>query len=84
MDIRKCRMCSKEVDFDEPYCDHETMEESGWLNIPKAIKQRYAEDLYERATDKVVDDLVEKVAAELGRQAGIDISKKIKDLEDKE
>lgn len=33
MNIRTCKMCGKQVDFDEPYCDHETMEESGLLDI---------------------------------------------------
>lgn len=32
--IRKCKMCGKEVDFSEPWCAHETMEESAWLNMP--------------------------------------------------
>lgn len=34
MNIRPCKQCGKEVDFDEPYCAHETMEESAWLNMP--------------------------------------------------
>jgi len=35
MNIRICKQCGKEVDFDEPWCDHETMEESAWLNMPQ-------------------------------------------------
>jgi len=30
-------MCGKEVDFAEPWCDHETMEESAFLNMPKIV-----------------------------------------------
>lgn len=31
--IRTCRLCGKQIDFDVPWCDHETMEESAWLDI---------------------------------------------------
>lgn len=41
--IRKCKFCGKEVDFDEPWCDHETMEESGWLDIRDRLTNRDVE-----------------------------------------
>jgi len=51
--IRPCKLCGKEVDFDEPWCDHETMEESAWL------------DIRERTMNAIVDEAVEIVAKEL-------------------
>jgi len=45
------------VDFDEPWCDHETMEESGWLDVIK--RQR------EAAVARVIDDAVWRAALEL-------------------
>lgn len=39
--IRACRQCGRMVDFDEPWCDHETMEESAWIDIVS----RQAEDV---------------------------------------
>jgi hypothetical protein len=41
------------VDFDEPYCDHETMEESAWL------------DIRERIGNAMVDEAVEIAAKDL-------------------
>lgn len=32
--VRLCKMCGKMVDFNSPWCEHETMEESAWLNLP--------------------------------------------------
>jgi hypothetical protein len=55
--IRVCKLCGKEVDFSEPWCDHETMEESAWLDIHERI--------YKAAVDKTIDDLVHKTAKEL-------------------
>lgn len=75
MNIRACRECGKMVDFDEPWCDHETMEESGLRNIPRAA-------ILASAYAQVVDDAVHKVAAELGFSAGKVIKEKmISDLE---
>jgi len=37
MNVRECNLCHKMVDFDEPWCDHETMEESAWLEIHERI-----------------------------------------------
>ena len=60
--IRPCKFCGKEVDFDEPWCDHETMEESAWLDI--LSRQRSA------AIEKVTNDAVGQAAEELGYRAG--------------
>jgi hypothetical protein len=54
---RPCKFCGKEVDFSEPWCDHETMEESAWLDIHKRV--------VEAAINKVVDIAVERAAKEL-------------------
>jgi hypothetical protein len=32
--IRPCKICGKIVDFDDPWCEHETMEESAWREMP--------------------------------------------------
>lgn len=75
MNIRLCNQCGKMVDFDEPWCDHETMEESAWLNIPKAaiLACAYAE---------IIDDAVHRAATELGISAGKALKEKlISDLE---
>ena len=53
MNIRKCKQCGRMVDFDEPWCDHETMEESAWL------------DINERFRNSVIDEVVEKAAKDL-------------------
>lgn len=62
MNIRQCKLCEKMVDFDEPWCDHETMEESAWLNMPKSRSAKLPEAVY--------DSEVEKAAKELGHKAG--------------
>lgn len=64
--IRVCRQCGKEVDFDEPYCDHETMEESAILDMNRRTQQVY---------NMVVDNIVEQTARELGFKAGEDMAK---------
>jgi hypothetical protein len=33
VNIRKCNLCGRMIDFDKPWCDHETMEESAWIDI---------------------------------------------------
>lgn len=53
MNKRICKLCGKVVDFDEPWCDHETMEESALLNIR------------ERMTNNLIDIAVEIAAKEL-------------------
>jgi len=50
--IRKCKFCGKDVDFSEPWCDHETMEESAWLDI----RSRMQKDAFDRVVDEVVND----------------------------
>lgn len=57
MNIRKCRQCGQMVDFDEEWCDHETMEESAWRDINKRI--------YDAAVIQVVDEVVHDAAKEL-------------------
>lgn len=57
MNIRKCRQCGQMIDFDEPWCDHETMEESAWQDINKRI--------YNAALNQTIDELVYKAAKEL-------------------
>ncbi len=49
MNVRKCRQCGRMVDFDEPYCDHETMEESAWLDIKQRIGNAMIDDTVEIA-----------------------------------
>jgi predicted hydrocarbon binding protein len=71
MNIRECRQCHRMVDFDEPWCDHETMEESAWRDINSRIGAA--------AFDKVVDDEVGKAAIELGHSAGKFINDKIRE-----
>ena len=56
MNIRECRQCHKMVDFDEPWCDHETMEESAWLDIKECM------------LNAVVDELVRKAAKDLEKK----------------
>lgn len=60
--IRPCRQCGKMVDFNEPWCDHETMEESAWLDI----KERQKTTILDKDVEDVIDDLVHKAALELG------------------
>ena len=74
MNIRECRQCHKMVDFDEPWCDHETMEESAWLDIMERVKangKRSIELYYNGELDRIVS----KAAEELGAQAGKDMKK---------
>jgi hypothetical protein len=54
---RPCKFCGKEVDFSEPWCDHETMEESAWIDI----HQRIVRD----AQNMVIDELVKQAAKDL-------------------
>jgi hypothetical protein len=58
MNIRECRQCHRMVDFDEPWCDHETMEESAWIDI----RERAAAFGRDAA---VIDDIVEQAAKDL-------------------
>lgn len=55
--IRECKSCHKMVDFSEPWCDHETMEESAWLDIH--------ERMVATATTQVLDEIVYKAAQDL-------------------
>ena len=48
------------VDFDEPWCDHETMEESAWLDIRERLRAA--------AIDKTIDDLVHQAALDLQKE----------------
>jgi hypothetical protein len=57
MNVRECRQCHRMVDFDEPWCDHETMEESAWRDISGRIAKA--------AYDKVIDDAVRQAAKDL-------------------
>jgi hypothetical protein len=85
-------MCGKEVDFDEPWCAHETMEESAWLNIPRQAKvEKAAQDAIDRkqepltpkeahdlALQIIIDEAVEESAKELGWQAGNAVAEQMK------
>lgn len=51
--IRECKFCGKLIDFDQPWCDHETMEESAWLDIRKRLR------------NVVIDKVVEQAAKDL-------------------
>jgi len=42
------------VDFDEPWCGHETMEESAWLDINKRIQN----EVVDRAVDIAAKELM--------------------------
>jgi hypothetical protein len=68
---RPCNLCGKEVDFSEPWCDHETMEESAWLDIQSRMIRR--------AEAEVIDDVVGKTAQELGKRAGEDLKWKLEE-----
>ncbi len=69
MNIRKCRQCGKMVDFDEPWCDHETMEESAWLDLAKRLPWLF-NPTYDTVLNVAIDRVVEESAKELGFQAG--------------
>jgi hypothetical protein len=69
VNIRTCKLCGREVDFDEPYCAHETMEESAWLNMPKAVVIEDPRIPLQHFND-AVDEMVHQAAKELGWQAG--------------
>src|SRR5205809_559419 len=82
MNIRECRQCHRMIDFDEPWCDHETMEESAWLDIAQRrredteklamevlITKAAGEVMGVSAQKQIADELVEKVAAQLGLSA---------------
>ncbi len=58
--IRECNICHKQVDFDEPWCDHETMEESAWLDIKSRI---------------VIDDAVYHAALDMSYTGGQNLRK---------
>ena len=82
MNIRECKQCHRMVDFDEPWCDHETMEESAWLDIMERVKingKRSIELYYSGA----LDEIIHQVAKELGMSAGKDIVKLRKETFDK-
>lgn len=53
MNLRVCKQCGKTVDFDDPWCEHETMEESAWI------------DIRERVRNTLIDDMLKKVVKEL-------------------
>jgi len=53
-------MCGKEVDFDQPWCDHETMEESAWLDIA-ASRVAAAQTALNVVIDEVVKETAEKL-----------------------
>src|SRR6266480_881034 len=82
MNVRECRQCHRMIDFDEPWCDHETMEESAWIDIVERRREdaerlavdvivvHTAGELLGKAIQKdIVDELVEKVAVQLGLSA---------------
>ena len=74
MNIRECKQCHKMVDFDEPWCDHETMEESAWLDIDRRTRAA--------AVELVVNDAVEQAAVDLAYEAAKDVTKMFKDTLD--
>jgi hypothetical protein len=57
--LRNCRQCGKMVDFDEPWCDHETMEESAWIDI-------FQRGIAFGKDADAIDRIVEQAAAEMG------------------
>jgi len=71
MNVRECRQCHRMVDFDEPWCDHETMEESAWLDI----RARQNQD----AVTKTIDHSLREAAKELGFVLDEEPEKKIED-----
>lgn len=94
--IRPCKLCGKAVDFSEPWCDHETMEESAWLDIldhhtvkaaQAAIDCKNAplspKEIEDLAIQSLIDAVVERAANELGWHAGQAIKERmLKDLEE--
>jgi hypothetical protein len=48
------------VDFDEPWCAHETMEESAWIDFNTRA--------YNAALEKVIDDVVHQAAKDLEKK----------------
>ena len=60
--IRECKLCHKQVDFSESWCDHETMEESGWLDIQSRMGKA-------TAIVEFSDDFIEQLAIDLGKAA---------------
>lgn len=59
--IRACKLCGRSVDFSAPWCDHETMEESAWLNMPRMKHLEISEE--------IIDSAIAVVAVELGYRA---------------
>jgi hypothetical protein len=80
VNIRECNQCHKMVDFDEPWCDHETMEESAWRDI-QARGLAFGVDA--ALIDELVDNEVNRAAKKLGLSAGKAIGDKIKEDLDK-
>jgi hypothetical protein len=94
--IRPCKLCGKAVDFSEPWCDHETMEESGWLDIldRRTVETAQAvidakdapltpQEVEDLAIQIIIDATVEQAAKELGWRASQDIkARMLKDLEE--
>lgn len=72
--IRPCKQCGKVVDFSDPYCEHEIMEESAWRDILK--RQKAA------AESIVIDEQIKKAAEELGYRAAEDFRKMIQRVYD--
>jgi len=54
---RPCKFCGKEVDFSEPWCDHETMEESAWLDMHKRIVKDAEEQVIGEIIEQAIKDL---------------------------
>ena len=78
MNIRVCKMCGKEVDFDEPWCAHETMEESAWLAIDRKQGPLTPKEVHDLAFQIIIDEAVEESAKELGWQAGNAVAEQMK------
>jgi hypothetical protein len=60
MTVRECKLCKRMVDFSEPWCDHETMEESAWLDI---LERQNAAT--KASLDKLIDEAVIEAAKDL-------------------
>jgi len=65
-------MCGKEVDFDEPWCDHETMEESAWLDMQTRLGPKPFQPMPPASNE------IERMAEEVGFQTARNIDEMLR------
>lgn len=83
MNMRECSLCHKMIDFDEPYCAHESMEESAWLDI-KERREKLIADLRNPESEaykiSIIDPIVHAAAVELGLRAAEVFREQVKEF----